>query len=275
MELETLEETYHLAMDTTALTQQPISPVQQKMVARNLNCYFGKTHAIKNVTLAVPTNQVLAIIGPSGCGKSTFLRSLNRMHEVAGGSLTGEVLLDGLDIYQQDPVDVRRRVGMVFQKPNPFPTMSISENVAAGLKLNGIRDKNKINEIVERSLKQAALWDEVKDTLNKSGMSLSGGQQQRLCIARTLAVDPEVVLMDEPASALDPISTAKIEELIYDLKKNYTIAIVTHNMQQAARVSDFTAFFYMGELIEVDDTKTMFTAPQKKRTEDYITGRFG
>jgi phosphate transport system ATP-binding protein len=197
------------------------------------------------------------------------------MHEVAGGTLTGTVLLDGIDVYASDPVVVRRRVGMVFQKANPFPTMSIFDNVAAGLRLNGMGDKNKVNEIVERSLKQAALWDEVKDSLNKSGMSLSGGQQQRLCIARTLAVDPEVVLMDEPASALDPISTAKIEELIYDLKKNYTIAIVTHNMQQAARVSDFTAFFYMGELIEVDDTKKMFTAPQKKRTEDYITGRFG
>jgi phosphate transport system ATP-binding protein len=197
------------------------------------------------------------------------------MHEVAGGTLTGQVLLDGLDIYDNDPVVVRRRVGMVFQKANPFPTMSIFDNVAAGLRLNGTRDKNKINETVERSLKRAALWDEVKDSLNKSGMSLSGGQQQRLCIARTLAVDPEVVLMDEPASALDPISTAKIEELIYDLRKNYTIAIVTHNMQQAARVSDYTAFFYMGELIEVDDTKTMFTAPHKKRTEDYITGRFG
>jgi phosphate transport system ATP-binding protein len=185
------------------------------------------------------------------------------------------VLLDGMDIYDTDPVVVRRRVGMVFQKANPFPTMSIFDNVAAGLRLNGLRDRTKISETVERSLKQAALWDEVKDSLNKSGMSLSGGQQQRLCIARTLAIDPEVVLMDEPASALDPISTAKIEDLIYDLKKNYTIVIVTHNMQQAARVSDVTAFFYMGELIEVDETKTMFTAPQQKRTEDYITGRFG
>ncbi len=275
MEPQVLEGTATVTTETVVQTQPQIASIPQKMVAQELNCYFGKTHAIKNVTLGIPTGQVLAIIGPSGCGKSTFLRSLNRMHEVAGGTLTGKVILDGEDIYQQDPVDVRRRVGMVFQKANPFPTMSIFENVAAGLRLNGVRNKNKVNETVERSLKQAALWDEVKDSLNKSGISLSGGQQQRLCIARTLAVNPEVVLMDEPASALDPISTAKIEELIYELKKEYTIAIVTHNMQQAARVSDFTAFFYMGELIEMDDTKTMFTAPQKKRTEDYITGRFG
>ena len=275
MERATLERPADQPMEQTIPDQGLISSLPKKIVARDLNCYFGKTHAIKDVSLGIPTSQVLAIIGPSGCGKSTFLRSLNRMHEVAGGTLTGQVLLDGENIYESDPVVVRRRVGMVFQKANPFPTMSIFDNVAAGLRLNRERNKNRINEIVERSLKQAALWDEVKDTLNKSGMSLSGGQQQRLCIARTLAVDPEVVLMDEPASALDPISTAKIEELIYDLKKNYTIAIVTHNMQQAARVSDFTAFFYMGELIEVDETKTMFTAPRKKRTEDYITGRFG
>jgi phosphate transport system ATP-binding protein len=275
MELATLEEIRKPTMENNAPSQPALSAIPQKMVAQDLNCFFGKTQALKNVSLSILANKVLAIIGPSGCGKSTFLRSLNRMHEVAGGTLTGKVLLDGLDIYQSDPVAVRRRVGMIFQKANPFPTMSIFDNVAAGLRLNGTRNKNTINEIVERSLKQAALWDEVKDSLNKSGMSLSGGQQQRLCIARTLAVNPEVVLMDEPASALDPISTAKIEELIYELKKEYTIAIVTHNMQQAARVSDFTAFFYMGELIEIDDTKTMFTAPQKKRTEDYITGRFG
>lgn len=275
MLLDNIEELEAPVMELPAVTQDSISRVPQKMLASNLNCFFGKTQAIRNVTLSIPTQKVLAIIGPSGCGKSTFLRSLNRMHEVAGGTHTGIVLLDGTDIYESDPVVVRRRVGMVFQKANPFPTMSIFDNVAAGLRLNGTRDKQKLNETVERSLKQAALWDEVKDTLNKSGMSLSGGQQQRLCIARTLAVDPEVVLMDEPASALDPISTAKIEELIYELKKDYTIVIVTHNMQQAARVSDYTAFFYLGELIEVDDTKTMFTAPQKKRTEDYITGRFG
>lgn len=275
MLLDNIEELEAPVMELPAVTQDSISRVPQKMLASNLNCFFGKTQAIRNVTLSIPTQKVLAIIGPSGCGKSTFLRSLNRMHEVAGGTHTGIVLLDGTDIYESDPVVVRRRVGMVFQKANPFPTMSIFDNVAAGLRLNGTRDKQKLNETVERSLKQAALWDEVKDTLNKSGMSLSGGQQQRLCIARTLAVDPEVVLMDEPASALDPISTAKIEELIYELKKDYTIVIVTHDMQQAARVSDYTAFFYLGELIEVDDTKTMFTAPQKKRTEDYITGRFG
>ena len=275
MLLDTVEDRETVIMETPLHVENAIPGVPSKMIAKELNCFFGKTHALRDVSLSIPTQKVLAIIGPSGCGKSTFLRSLNRMHEVAGGTITGTVLLDGMNIYESDPVVVRRRVGMVFQKANPFPTMSIFDNVAAGLRLNGIGDKNKLNEVVERSLRQAALWDEVKDDLNKSGMSLSGGQQQRLCIARTLAVDPEVVLMDEPASALDPISTAKIEELIYDLKKNYTIAIVTHNMQQAARVSDFTAFFYMGELIEVDDTKKMFTAPVKKRTEDYITGRFG
>jgi phosphate transport system ATP-binding protein len=197
------------------------------------------------------------------------------MHEVAGGTMTGTILLDGEDIYQNDPVSLRRRVGMVFQKANPFPTMSIFDNVAAGLRLNGTARTNHIAETVEQSLQQAALWNEVKDSLGKSGMSLSGGQQQRLCIARALAVNPELLLMDEPASALDPISTAKIEELIYDLKKNYTIVIVTHNMQQAARISDETAFFYMGELVEVDVTKKVFTMPSIKQTEDYVTGRFG
>jgi phosphate transport system ATP-binding protein len=197
------------------------------------------------------------------------------MHEVAGGTMTGSILLDGEDIHQNDPVYLRRRVGMVFQKPNPFPTMSIFDNVAAGLRLNGMAHKNNIAETVERSLQQAALWNEVKDSLSKSGMSLSGGQQQRLCIARALAVNPEVILMDEPASALDPLSTAKIEELIYELKKDYTIVIVTHNMQQAARVSDETAFFYLGEIIEFDNTKKIFTAPSIKQTEDYVTGRFG
>ena len=252
-----------------------LSTQKPKMSSEDLNSYFGKTHALKNVTLSIPEHQVMAIIGPSGCGKSTFLRGLNRMHEVAGGTMTGKIFLDGEDVMKYDPVILRRRVGMVFQKANPFPTMSIFDNVAAGLKLNGVGNKKTLTEVVERSLRQAALWDEVKDSLGKSGVSLSGGQQQRLCIARTLAVDPEVVLMDEPASALDPISTAKIEELIYELKGRYTIVIVTHNMQQAARVSDFTAFFYMGELIEVGDTKKMFTTPEKKQTEDYITGRFG
>jgi phosphate transport system ATP-binding protein len=246
-----------------------------KMRAEHLDAYFGKTHALKDVSMDVWANKVLAIIGPSGCGKSTFLRNLNRMHEVAGGRATGRILLDGEDVLSEDPVLLRRRVGMVFQKPNPFPTMSIFDNVAVGLKMNGMRDKKTVTEIVERSLRQSALWDEVKDSLGKSGASLSGGQQQRLCIARTIAVSPEVVLMDEPASALDPISTAKIEELIYELKDKFTIVIVTHNMQQAARVSDFTAFFYLGELIELDETKKMFTTPEKKQTEDYITGRFG
>jgi len=247
-----------------------------KIKAEGINCYFGKVHALKNVSFDIPENTVVAIIGPSGCGKSTFLRSINRMHELVTDSrITGKLMLDDSDIYSMDAVVVRKRIGMVFQKPNPFPTMSIFDNVAAGLRMNGMRDKKKITEIVEKSLHQAALWNEVKDSLSKSGVSLSGGQQQRLCIARTLAVSPEVILMDEPASALDPISTAKIEELIYELKKEYTIAIVTHNMQQAARVSDYTAFFYMGELIEYDVTKKIFTVPAKKQTEDYITGRFG
>ena len=256
-------------------TSTSLASLKPKMAAEDLNAYFGETHALKNVALTIPEHQVMAIIGPSGCGKSTFLRSLNRMHEVAGGTMTGKISLDGEDIFKYDPVILRRRVGMVFQKANPFPTMSIFDNVVAGLKLNGVRDKKRLSEVAERSLRQAALWDEVKDSLGKSGVSLSGGQQQRLCIARTLAVDPEVVLMDEPASALDPLSTAKIEELIYELKGRYTIVIVTHNMQQAARVSDFTGFFYMGELVEVGETKKMFTTPEKKQTEDYITGRFG
>ncbi len=253
----------------------PTAPAPLKIATRDLNAYFGKTHALRNVSIDIPTNRVVAIIGPSGCGKSTFLRCLNRMHEVASGTMTGQILLDGTNVMDEDPVLLRRRVGMVFQKPNPFPTMSIFDNVAAGLRFNGMRNKKKLTEIVERSLHQAALWEEVKDSLGKSGASLSGGQQQRLCIARTIAVSPEVVLMDEPASALDPLSTAKIEELIYELKNNFTIIIVTHNMQQAARVSDFTAFFYLGELIEYDQTKKMFTTPEKKQTEDYITGRFG
>jgi phosphate transport system ATP-binding protein len=254
---------------------QPVDTQAIKMSARELNAYFGKTRALHDVTMDVLANRVLAIIGPSGCGKSTFLRCLNRMHEVAGGTMTGAILLDGEKISEDDPVLLRRRVGMVFQKPNPFPTMSIFDNVAAGLRLNGFHHHAELAEIVERSLRQAALWDEVKDVLGKSGASLSGGQQQRLCIARTIAVSPEVVLMDEPASALDPLSTAKIEELIYELKNRFTIVIVTHNMQQAARVSDYTAFFYLGELIEKDQTRKMFTSPEKKQTEDYITGRFG
>lgn len=246
-----------------------------KLAVKNLDAFYGKNKVLKNISIDIPKNQVVAIIGPSGCGKSTFIRCINRMHEVVGGTITGTILLDGEDLSKNDPVLLRRRVGMVFQKPNPFPTMSIFNNVAAGLRLNGITNKKQITPIVEKCLKQAALWDEVKDILNNSGANLSGGQQQRMCIARTLAVEPEVILMDEPASALDPISTAKIEELIFELKKEYTIVIVTHNMQQASRVSDYTAFFYLGELIEYDNTKKIFTNPSKKQTEDYITGRFG
>jgi phosphate transport system ATP-binding protein len=247
-----------------------------KIVAEHVSAYFGKVQAINDIQIAIPENSIVAIIGPSGCGKSTFLRSINRMHELIHGTrVTGKILLDGEDVYSIDPVLIRKKIGMVFQKPNPFPTMSIFDNVAAGLRMGGSHDRKKIAEIVERSLQQAALWSEVKDSLSKSGIGLSGGQQQRLCIARALAVNPEVLLMDEPASALDPIATAKIEELLFELKKNYTIVIVTHNMQQAARVSDYTAFFYMGELIEYDITKRVFTAPSRKQTEEYVTGRFG
>jgi phosphate transport system ATP-binding protein len=252
-----------------------VSANKVKISVKNLFASFGKTEVLHDINIEIPEKKVVAIIGPSGCGKSTFLRCLNRMHEVVGGSIKGYILIDGKDIMKEDPVYLRKRIGMVFQKPNPFPTMSISNNVTAGLKMNGFRNKKLLRQIVEKSLKQAALWDEVKDNLNDSGANISGGQQQRLCIARTIAINPEVILMDEPASALDPISTAKIEELIFELKKDYTIVIVTHNMQQAARVSDYTAFFYMGKLIEFADTKKMFTAPDKKQTEDYITGRFG
>ena len=246
-----------------------------KISVTDLNAYFGSLRVLKNISIDIHENKVLAIIGPSGCGKSTFLRSLNRMHEVVGGTISGKILLDGEDIMPLNPVYLRRKVGMIFQKPNPFPTMSVFNNVVAGLKLNGFRNKKALKDIVERNLKKAALWDEVKDNLNDSGANLSGGQQQRLCIARTLAVEPEVILMDEPASALDPISTSKIEELIFELKKNYTIVIVTHNMQQAARVSDYTAFFLLGEIIEADKTTKIFTNPKHKQTEDYVTGRFG
>jgi phosphate transport system ATP-binding protein len=249
---------------------------QPQISTQNLNAFFRSTRALKDVNVQVLPRSVLAVIGPSGCGKSTFLRCLNRMHElVPGASTTGQVLIDGQDVYSGDvdPVMVRRRVGMVFQRANPFPTMSIFDNVAAGLKLNGIRNSNA--EQVEKSLRQSALWDEVKDRLQAAATSLSGGQQQRLCIARALAVEPEVLLMDEPASALDPIATARIEELIRELRERYTIVIVTHNMQQAARVSDWTAFFYMGELVECAPTERIFTNPSKQRTEDYVTGKFG
>ncbi|SRR5690349_20513634 len=246
---------------------------------RDLNAWFGNSQALRHVSMEIPPNHVTAIIGPSGCGKSTFVRCLNRMHEtVPEAKVEGSVRIGEVNIYGNGTaaVDVRRRVGMVFQKPNPFPAMSIYDNVAAGLKLNGFHNRRELDEVVEHALRVAALWDEVKDHLRKqSGASLSGGQQQRLCIARALAVQPEVLLMDEPASALDPISTAKIEDLIYQLKQNYTVVIVTHNMQQAARVAETTGFFLMGELVEFDKTEKIFTTPSDKRTEDYITGRFG
>jgi phosphate transport system ATP-binding protein len=244
----------------------------------HLNAWFGKTHALQDISIAMPANHATAIIGPSGCGKSTFVRCLNRMHEtVPNARATGSVRMGDLDVYNgTSATRIRRRIGMVFQKPNPFPTMSIYDNVAAGLKLNGFRNRRKLDEIVEESLQRSALWDEVKDTLRKkSGASLSGGQQQRLCIARALAVEPQVLLMDEPCSALDPISTGKIEELIFQLKEHYTIVIVTHNMQQASRVAEYTGFFLLGKLIEFDKTEKIFTTPSDKRTEDYITGRFG
>ncbi|HNR19455.1 MAG TPA: phosphate ABC transporter ATP-binding protein PstB [Bacteroidia bacterium] len=249
-----------------------------KLESKNLHLYYGDFHALKGISMAMLQNTVTAFIGPSGCGKSTFLRTLNRMNDlIEGVKIEGNILIDAKDIYNSRDLNIdelRKRVGMVFQKPNPFPK-SIFENVAYGLRVNGITHKKFIEERVERSLKQAALWEEVKDKLKKSAFELSGGQQQRLCIARALAIEPSILLMDEPASALDPISTAKIEELIYELKSLYTIVIVTHNMQQAGRVSDRTAFFYLGELVEFDDTKKIFTNPADVRTQNYITGRFG
>jgi len=248
-----------------------------KIETKQVDLYYGDFHALKGVTMSIQPNSVTAFIGPSGCGKSTYLRLFNRMNDLIDNvKITGFVMVDGEDIYEKgtDVDELRKKVGMVFQKPNPFPK-SIFENVAYGLRVNGISENKYITEKVEQSLRQAALWDEVKDKLKKSAFELSGGQQQRLCIARALAIEPSIILMDEPASALDPISTAKIEELIYELKKNYTIVIVTHNMQQAGRVSDKTGFFYLGELIEYDDTKTIFTNPKNPRTENYITGRFG
>jgi phosphate transport system ATP-binding protein len=244
----------------------------------HLNAWFGKTQALHDINIAIVSNHCTAVIGPSGCGKSTFVRCLNRMHEtIPDAKAEGKVEIGSMDVYNgTSAVSIRRRIGMVFQKPNPFPTMSIYDNVASGLKLNGFRDRKRTDEIVERSLKYSALWDEVKDTMHKkSGAGLSGGQQQRLCIARALAVEPQVLLMDEPCSALDPISTGKIEELIFQLKEKFTIVIVTHNMQQASRVAEFTGFFLLGKLIEFDKTEKIFTTPSDKRTEDYITGRFG
>ena len=249
-----------------------------KVSIRNLDAWFGMKQALKNISLDIKKNAATAIIGPSGCGKTTLIQCLNRMHEMTpGATAKGSVILDNIDIYDKkvDPVVIKRRIGMVFQKPNPFPTMSIYDNVAAGLKLNGIKDKRLIGDVVRESLEGAALWEEVKNELSKPGLSLSGGQQQRLCIARALAMHPEVILMDEPTSALDPIASSKIEELIHSLKKDLTIITVTHNMQQAARVSDLTAFMYLGELVEYGTTKQIFENPQKDLTERYISGKFG
>jgi phosphate transport system ATP-binding protein len=250
---------------------------ETKVTVRDFDFYYGANKVLHGITLDIPQNRVTALIGPSGCGKSTFLRSINRMNDIIPGvRVEGTIRVDDIDVYGSgmDVVSLRRRVGMVFQKSNPFPK-SIYDNVAYGLRINGLRDKRKLDAAVERSLQRAALWEEVKDRLNASALALSGGQQQRLCIARALAVDPEVLLMDEPASALDPIATQKIEELVFELKNNYTIVIVTHNMQQAARVSDRTAFFMLGKLVEYDDTRAIFMNPAQKLTEDYITGRFG
>jgi phosphate transport system ATP-binding protein len=266
-------------------TATPAATEAKRVEVTDLDIYYGSFHAVKSVTMTVQPNKVTAIIGSSGCGKSTFLRSLNRMHElIEGARVEGSVILDGQDIYASDvdPVNVRRQVGMVFQSPNPFPTMSIADNVAAGLRLNSRKaKKEELDEVVERSLRGANLWEEVKDRLDRPGMGLSGGQQQRLCIARAIAVEPEVLLMDEPCSALDPVATLAIEDLIGDLKENYTIVIVTHNMQQAARASDLTAFFNIresgdpGELVELDRTDKIFSNPENKATEDYVSGRFG
>jgi phosphate transport system ATP-binding protein len=251
---------------------------KKKIEVRDLNAYFSGKQALKSINVSILEKKVTAVIGPSGCGKSTFIRCINRMHEtITGATMTGRIIVDGELISDPkiDAVNIRRKIGMVFQKPTPFPTMSIYDNVAAGLRLNGVKNRTGLDDAVESSLKHAALWGEVKDILYSPGIALSGGQQQRLCIARALAVEPEIMLLDEPCSALDPISTGKIEELINELKKELTIVIVTHNMQQAARVADHTGFFLMGDLIEFDDTKKIFTAPSDKRTEDYITGRFG
>lgn len=266
-------------VEITQHTEKQKTSGRVKIEVNNLNFYYGEAIALKNINMKILSNNVTALIGPSGCGKSTFLRTLNRMNELIDDvRVEGEIIIDGQNIYNSgiDVVELRKKVGMIFQKSNPFPK-SIYENVAFGLRIGGLGKKSKteLDEIVERSLKQAALWDEVKDRLNESALGLSGGQQQRLCIARALAIQPEILLMDEPASALDPISTAKVEELIHQLRQDYTIVIVTHNLQQAARVSDYTAFFYLGSLIEFDKTSKIFTNPSNKQTEDYITGRFG
>jgi len=264
---------------TREYTESALGAERGNLVVKDMCAWYGKSKALKNVSITFQSKAITAIIGPSGCGKSTLIRCLNRMHEIShGGRVTGNILLDGRDIYARgiDPVTIRRRIGMVFQKPTPFPTMSIYDNVSAGLRLTNVWGKNfDMDEVVEKSLKQAALWEEVKDKLNQSGSSLSGGQQQRLCIARALAVEPEILLLDEPCSALDPISTLKIEELMQDLKQKYTIVIVTHNMQQAARVSDWACFMLLGDMIEYGTTTEIFSRPKDKKTEEYITGRFG
>ncbi|WP_405054957.1 phosphate ABC transporter ATP-binding protein PstB [Vulcanimicrobium alpinum] len=253
------------------------APAKDKIVAKDVNIYYGSFQAIKNAALSMRAQQVTALIGPSGCGKTTFLRALDRMHDLTPGArVEGQILLDGQDIYapDADPVVIRHRIGMVFQRPNPFPK-TIYENVVYGPRIHGERNKAKLDEVCERALRGAALWDEVKDRLQRSALDLSGGQQQRMCIARAIALDPEVILMDEPASALDPIATSKIEDLIGQLTEKFTVVIVTHSMQQAARISDYTAFFHLGEIVEVGPTNHIFTHPREKRTEDYITGRFG
>lgn len=265
-------------MQNIVSEKRPVDEKKYKMIAENVSVYYGGVQAVKNITMRFRERTVTSLIGPSGCGKTTFLRCLNRMHDMTkSAKVEGRILLDGEDLYSKgvDPIYHRRKVGMVFQKPNPFPTMSIYDNVAAGLRLNGIRDKKVLNEIVEDSLKMAYLWNEVKDNLKKPAMELSGGQQQRVCIARALAIQPEVLLMDEPASALDPIATQKIEETIIELAKEFTIIIVTHNMQQAVRVSDYTAFMYLGDLIEFEETKKIFTQPKNELTAKYVQGQFG
>jgi len=271
-EIETVHETYTTAQAVRSVSEQP------KVELKQLSAFYGKKQALYDIDLAIRPNQVTALIGPSGCGKSTLIRCINRMHElVPDAKVRGQVLLDGSNIYSGslNVVDVRRRIGMVFQKPNPFPNMSIADNAVAGLKLDGVRNKDKLEEAARRSLGQVYLWEEVKDDLKRSGASLSGGQQQRLCIARALAIEPEVILMDEPCSALDPTATAKIEELIAELKAQYTVVIVTHNMQQASRVADYTAFLYLGKLIEYGKTTTIFENPREQLTERYVTGKFG
>ncbi len=263
---------------TSGSDKRTEGPATIRMETKDLTVKYGEVTGVRNISLPVYNQKATALIGPSGCGKSTFLRALNRMHDLTRNAvISGEVLLDGKNIYHPkvNPVVIRRKIGMVFQKPTPFPTMSIFDNVVAGLRLVGIRDKNLLNEVCERALRQAALWDEVKDRLSSAGGSISGGQQQRLSIARALAIDPEVILMDEPTSSLDPLSSSKIEELIHELKEKYAIVIVTHNMQQAARVSDYTAFFYLGELVEFGPTDQLFTNPVHQRTEEYLTGKFG